>query len=91
MSGEIVKRLNQLQKELSEERLAQEGFNFFFRKTPIKSGNARSNTNLNDNTIQANYAYARRLDEGASRQAPNGMTQPTIDYIKNLIDKTSKG
>lgn len=91
MSGEVLKRLNEIKRDLSEQRLAEEGYNFFKRKTPIKSGNARNRTVLNDNTIQANYAYARRLDEGASKQAPDGMTQPTIEHIRNYIEKTSKG
>lgn len=91
MSGEIVKRLGELEKLLSEKRLAKKGFDFFYRKTPLRTGNARSNTKLNDNTIQANYPYARRLDEGYSRKAPDGMTQPTIDFIKKYIEDTSKG
>lgn len=91
MSGEVLKRLNEIKRDLSEQRLAEEGYNFFKRKTPIKSGNARNRTVLNDNTIQANYPYARRLDEGASRQAPDGMTQPTIEHVRNYIEKKSKG
>jgi hypothetical protein len=49
----------------------------FISLTPIKTGNARSNTGLvGKNTISANYAYAQRLDQGWSGQAPRGMTQP---------------
>jgi hypothetical protein len=49
----------------------------FISLTPIKTGNARSNTGLvGKNTISANYAYAQRLDQGWSGQAPTGMTRP---------------
>lgn len=49
----------------------------FVSLTPVKTGNARRNTHLvNNSTIEASYAYAQRLDEGHSRQAPNGMTKP---------------
>lgn len=46
------------------------------RLTPIRSGNARRRTTLENQMIQADYAYAQRLDQGWSRQAPRGMTEP---------------
>ncbi len=91
MSGEIVKRLNELLKDLNEERLTEEGYQFFKRQTPIKTGNARRNTVKRQNEIEANYAYARRLDQGYSKQAPDGMTQPTIKHIQDMIKKESRG
>lgn len=52
--------------------------------TPIKSGNARRNTNLkNNNTIQATYPYAERLDDGYSKQAPQGMTKPFEAWVRS--------
>ena len=61
-------------------------YDFFKAKTPIRSGNARSRTSLkNKNTIDANYAYAKRLDEGYSKQAPQGMVEPTVKEIDRLI------
>jgi hypothetical protein len=66
----------------------------FYQLTPVKTGNARSNTSLNGRTIQAQYPYAGVLDAGrgfrdgqmrGSTQAPNGMSQPTIDYAKQII------
>lgn len=58
----------------------------FIKSTPVRSGNARRNTKLkNDTTILANYAYAGRLDEGWSKQAPGGMTDPTIDFIEREV------
>jgi len=66
----------------------------FYQLTPIKTGNARSNTSLNGRTIRGTYPYAGVLDAGrgfrdgqmrGSTQAPNGMSQPTIDYAKQII------
>lgn len=88
MANEINKRINEITLKLSDDELAKQGFNFFKRKTPLKSGNARSKTILNGNTIQANYPYARRLDDGYSKKAPDGMTQPTIDHVTKYIEKT---
>ena len=51
--------------------------------TPIKTGNARRNTNLrNNDTIEANYPYAVPLDNGHSRQAPQGMTKPFEKWVR---------
>lgn len=56
--------------------------------TPKRSGYARSKTSrINDTTIKADYAYADRLDNGWSNQAPRGFTEPTIDYITKSINR----
>jgi hypothetical protein len=61
-------------------------YNFFKEITPIKNGNARRNTRLdNQNTIKTNYKYAGVLDSGSSKQAPQGMSQPTTKKIKELV------
>lgn len=60
-------------------------FVFFEKETPIRTGNARRNTQLAGNQIQANYAYADRLNSGSSRQAPQGMTEPTERYIETVL------
>ena len=58
----------------------------FVRNTPRRSGNARRNTRLNNQKdIVANYAYSQRLDEGWSRQSPEGMTKPTEKQIQKLV------
>ena len=51
--------------------------------TPIDSGNARRNTQLAGQTIQLNYPYAQKLDEGYSKQAPSGMTRPFEKWVRN--------
>ena len=55
--------------------------------TPVKSGNARRKTVLKGDTIHAAYPYAVPLDEGHSKQAPRGMSKPTEQYLKRLLDK----
>ena len=58
------------------------------RNTPIRSGNARRNTKRRGDTkIVANYGYAGRLDDGWSRQAPDGFTDPTIDFIEDEVSR----
>jgi hypothetical protein len=94
MSGAIVKRINQLEKALDPNNLAREAYDYFKGITPIapkNGGNARSNTRLRNDEIQADYAYAQRLDNGWSRQAPNGMTKPTEKFIQEYINKQAKG
>ena len=64
----------------------KEAYKFYRNETPIRSGNARNKTKLRGNTIKSGYPYAGRLDEGWSSQAPDGMTEPTIEEIDDLID-----
>jgi len=60
----------------------------YFRKiTPKDKGYAKRNTTYSDSGIKANYAYAHRLDTGWSKQAPNGMSDPTIEYIEQQIER----
>jgi hypothetical protein len=90
----IYLRLQQIKKQITAEAMAKEGFNYFRKITPIAAvngGNARRNTFLNKDTIEANYPYARRLDEGYSPQARDGMTKPTEAYVQDWVKKQSKG
>jgi hypothetical protein len=68
-----------------------DAYQFFRKTTPIKSGNARKNTDYDSTetggTITGDYPYANRLNEGYSRQAPEGMTKPTIAHIRRLVRK----
>ena len=83
-SKELKAKLN-LAKDIPS-KIMTKAYDFFKAKTPIRSGNARSRTSLkNKNTIDANYAYAKRLDEGYSKQAPQGMVEPTVKEIDRLI------
>jgi hypothetical protein len=67
-----------------------QAYTFFKAHTPIRTGNARSRTVLKKDTIIAAYPYAQRLDDGYSRQAPDGMTKPTEAFVKKTTDKIMK-
>ena len=88
--GDINKRLKELKTKLDPKVLAKEAYNKFYATTPIRTGNARSNTDLIKNEIEANYPYAQRLDDGYSKQAPRGMTEPTREYIRKYIKQQGK-
>jgi len=81
----ITPSLQRIQKRLAA--LPQLAYKEFVRVTPVRSGNARRNTKLDKDTIVAAYPYAQRLDEGYSKQAPQGMTKPTEDFIRKEIAK----
>jgi hypothetical protein len=57
----------------------------FVALTPVRSGNARRNTLLKGNQINANYPYAQRLDEGWSKQAPRGIVRPWELWFRKRI------
>ncbi len=80
--AELQERLEDLPRAAHEE---------FVKTTPKRSGNARRNTRLQDTKIIADYAYSQRLDEGYSSQAPQGMTQPTEQWIQREVDRRLKG
>lgn len=79
----IAPRLSRVEKKLR--RVPDRAHKFFVSVTPIDTGNARSKTKLRGNTIHAAYAYAKRLNEGWSKQAPIGMVIPTMRYIRQLV------
>ena len=59
-------------------------YKFFVAHTPIKHGNARSHTVLQNDTIVAAYPYASELDAGKSKQQPAGMVKPTVAEMTRL-------
>lgn len=67
------------------DKLPKDAFNFWYKITPVKTGNAKRRTRLQGNKIKANYNYAVPLDQGRSKQAPKGMSAPTEEYIKNRL------
>lgn len=80
----VKQMLNALTKDVAT--AWQRSGTFFKNATPVKSGNARSRTQTVGNKIAGNYGYAGRLDEGWSKQAPQGMSDPTYDYFDQQID-----
>jgi len=82
--SEVNKMFEQAEKVA--QTLPKEAYDYFVDSTPIRTGNARRSTSLRGNTIDANYAYAKRLDQGYSRQAPKGMSDPTEKFLQKRID-----
>lgn len=81
----ITNRLNKVLETLNVEKVSQVAYKAFVKNTPIRSGNARRKTKKSGNTIDANYPYAQRLEEGYSKQAPNGMTEPTLEEVRQYV------
>lgn len=69
----------------------EDTYDFFKRKTPIKSGNARRNTKYKEGSrstkIIGDYNYSGVLDAGRSKQAPKGMTSPSLQELRKQIAK----
>lgn len=90
ITDDITRELTSIEKKLAA--YPQEAHDKFVELTPIRSGNARRHTQLkNNNRIEANYPYKERLDQGSSRQAPKGMTDPFLKWanakIKSIFRK----
>lgn len=73
---EVDRQVNRIKDYASEE---------FRSITPIRTGNARSKTRRVQQGIEANYHYANRLNDGYSKQAPDGMTKPTVEAIQAFV------
>ena len=94
----ITTSLKRIQKKLNN--VPKEAYQEFVKNTPVKTDNAKRNTKLKGKTIQANYAYAQVLDKGrhmtnrgmrGSDQAPQGMSKPTEEFIKQRIAQILAG
>jgi hypothetical protein len=83
------KQIRQLSKIISD--LPELAHEEFVKNTPIRSGNARNHTELRGNKIVANYPYSQRLEDGWSKQAPDGMIKPTEEWIQREVDRRLKG
>ena len=81
MSGSIGKITARFKK------LPSDAWQYWRSITPIATGNARRRTRLQGTKIKANYNYAVPLDDGWSKQAPQGMSRPTEEYIKRRIKR----
>jgi hypothetical protein len=90
----ILKKTKQMRKDLGN--LPKEAFQKFRDITPIASGNARNKTRLQGNKIIGEYPYASVLDKGrhltargarGSKQAPKGMTQPTLQFVRDRVNQ----
>lgn len=72
------------------QRVAKKTYTYFSSITPVRTGNARRNTRLRDQTIEANYNYAGNLDQGSSSQAPQGMSGPSIEFMEKTFNEEIK-
>jgi len=68
----------------------EEAYKIFVKETPVDNGNARDKTYLQGDTIVADYPYAKRLDEGYSKQAPKGMSEPMIKQVRKIVKQIMK-
>jgi hypothetical protein len=84
ISTSVKKKIAQL------DAVPAQAHTFFKAHTPIRTGNARRRTVLKKDTIVAAYPYAQPLDDGRSRQAPDGMTKPTEAFVQRTTDKIMK-
>lgn len=57
--------------------------------TPVKSGNAKRNWSKSSSkdsfVVENRVPYIERLEEGWSKQAPRGMTRPTLRAAKRRL------
>lgn len=74
--GEVDRQVNRIKDFAAEE---------FRSITPIRTGNARNKTRRIQQGVEANYGYANRLNDGYSKQAPDGMTKPTVEAIQAFV------
>ena len=82
----ITPVLKGMRQELA--RYPQDAEREFKALTPVDTGFARRNTRLaNHDTIEANYPYAVPLDQGHSRQAPQGMTKPFERWVRGKLKR----
>lgn len=83
--SKIQARLNEIDRKVN--RIKDHAHEEFRKITPIRTGNARSKTNRINRGVEAAYHYANKLNDGFSRQAPKGMTDPTVEAIREFVRK----
>ena len=88
MASNCVTRLNKVLSTVNDANITDVAYKAFVKYTPYRSGNAKRNTRKSGNAIDANYAYAQRLEEGWSSLAPKGMTEPTIEDVRDYVYRT---
>lgn len=86
--SKVERQFRNISKALSTVMIEAHGE--FVKNTPKRTGNARNKTRKLGNEIRADYGYASALDKGKSKQAPQGMTKPTLEFIERKIDKIIK-
>lgn len=93
MTNIVKNTMSQSLKKLQQvlEKLPDKALDIWIENTPKKSGHARRNTKLKGKTIHADYAYAKPLNQGTSKQAPSGISEPTaVALNKHLKSRMKK-
>ena len=81
--SKIQARLDRVAREINKVKdFAHDEFRSI---TPVRTGNARRNTRRTQQGVEADYNYANRLNTGYSKQAPDGMTKPTVEAIQAYV------
>lgn len=89
--------LTQFNRQMAEAKAALDDLPEFAEKTmkektPYREGNARRNTNLQGNTVVADYPYAQRLEDNYSSQTKGkGIIGPTEKAIQDEVNRRLKG
>ena len=94
MNVKITNKIGPLldKKKKAIAKLPDEAYKVFVQETPVRTGNARRNTRLKSKKqIVADYPYAQRLDQGYSKQSPEGMVKPTEEYIIERFNQIISG
>lgn len=86
VNDSVTPSLQRIQRDLNQ--LPRRAYSVWQQNTPKLTGRARASTKLVANSvIDANYAYADRLDKGYSRKSPQGMSKPTEQFLNREIAK----
>lgn len=86
VSDSMSASLRRIQSDM--DRLPAQAHKVWVDVTPKDTGNAKRRTRLVSNkTIVADYNYAVPLDNGHSKQAPRGMSKPTLQFIQGQLRK----
>ena len=81
----VTPKLSKIEKELP--LTIKETHKKFVSLTPKATGNARNKTKLQRNTISADYPYAKALEKGHSKQAPQGMVKQSVQFLQQALRK----
>lgn len=81
----ITPSLARIQRDLA--RAPEGAFETWRAATPVRTGNARRRTRLQGDVIRADYDYAVPLDRGSSRKAPQGMSRPTLKWLRDFLNR----
>jgi hypothetical protein len=87
MTSKAQAKIQKWKQVLNPTNLINIGYPVFVKNTPIDTGNARAKTTKTATEIQASYPYAKRLDQGYSKQSRDGMTKPTVTAIRAYIKR----